>query len=164
MSCGAAARWRRRPPRRPEVRDVHVTVAAVVERDGRFLFVEEKVGGSTVINQPAGHWEAGETLAEAMAREALEETGWVVEPTGFLGIYEYHPPDLPYGFVRFAFRARALRHDATRKLDEGIERAVWMSLAELARDSARHRSPMVQRCVEDALSGKSLPLETIAHL
>lgn len=146
------------------MRDVHVTVAAVVERDGRFLFVEEKIASNTVINQPAGHWEAGESLVEAMVRETLEETGWHVEPADLLGIYEYHPPDLPYGFVRFAFRARALRHDTARKLDEGIERAVWLTPGELAAERARHRSPMVQRCVDDALAGVSLPLSSIAHL
>lgn len=146
------------------MRDIHVTVAAVVERDSRFLFVEEKIAGNTVINQPAGHWEAAESLVEAMVRETLEETGWHVEPADLLGIYEYQPPDLAYGFVRFAFRARALRHDTARKLDEGIERAVWLTPGELAAERARHRSPMVQRCVDDALAGISLPLSSIAHL
>lgn len=146
------------------MREVHVTVAAVVEREGQFLFVEEKIGGSTVLNQPAGHWEAGETLAEAMVREALEETAWHVAPVDLLGVYEFHPPELPYGFIRFAFRARALRLDPARTLDEGIERAVWLTPAQLTQQAARHRSPMVLRCVEDALAGKSLPLGTIAHL
>lgn len=146
------------------MREVHVTVAAVVERSGSFLFVEERIASQTVLNQPAGHWEAGETLAEAMVRETLEETGWTVEPVSLLGIYEYHPPDLPYGFVRFAFRARPLRHDSARKLDEGIERAVWLTPAQLQAQAARHRSPMVQRCVDDFLAGRELPLSSIAHL
>ncbi len=146
------------------MREVHVTVAAVVEREGQFLFVEEKIDGSTVLNQPAGHWEAGETLVEAMVRETLEETAWHVAPVDLLGVYEFHPPELPYGFIRFAFRARALRLDPARTLDEGIERAVWITPAQLAQQAARHRSPMVLRCVEDALAGKSLPLGTIAHL
>ena len=146
------------------MRDVHVTVATVVERDGRFLFVEEHVSGSTVINQPAGHWEAGETLAEAAVRETLEETGWRVQIKSLLGLYEYHPPDLPYGFLRVAFCAEPLSHDASRKLDEGIERAVWLTPQQLASEAGRHRSPMVQRCVVDALAGQQLPLAAIAHL
>lgn len=146
------------------MRDVHVTVAAVVERDGRYLFVEESIGGSTVLNQPAGHWEAGETLVEAMVRETLEETGWSVAPIDVLGLYEYQPRELAYGFVRVAFRARPVSHDASRKLDAGIERAVWLTPEELAAQAHRHRSPMVARCVSDAMSGRSMPLDVIAHL
>jgi 8-oxo-dGTP pyrophosphatase MutT (NUDIX family) len=146
------------------VREAHVTVAAVVVRDGRFLLVEESVGGRTVLNQPAGHWEAGETLLEAVAREALEETGWEVEPTALLGVYEYEPPELGYGFLRFAYLARAVRHHADRKLDPGIARAVWLTPDELRGEHERHRSPMVQRCVDDALAGQSHPLSLIRHL
>jgi 8-oxo-dGTP pyrophosphatase MutT (NUDIX family) len=57
-----------------------VTVAAVVERDGHFLFVEERAGGRVVLNQPAGHLENGETFFAAVARETLEETGWTFVP------------------------------------------------------------------------------------
>lgn len=146
------------------MREVHVTVAAVVERDGRFLFVEEQIAGSTVINQPAGHWEAGETLADATIRECLEETGWTVRLESLLGLYEYHPPELPYGFLRVAYRARPVSHDAARPLDRGIERAVWLTPAELEAQASRHRSPMVGACVRDALSGRTLPLDVIAHL
>jgi len=146
------------------MRDVHVVVAAVVERNGRFLFVEERIGDQVVLNQPAGHWEAGETLVEAVRRETLEETAWDVEPTALLGLYEYQPPDLPYGFLRVAFRARAVRHHPQRSLDEGILRAVWLGPDELRRGTPPHRSPMVVRCVEDAVAGVSLPLSAIAHL
>ena len=146
------------------MRDVHVTVAAIVARDGRFLFVEEHVGGRTVLNQPAGHWEAGESLLEAVKREALEETGWEVEPTALLGVYEFEPPELGYGFLRFAYLAEPRRHHPERPLDPGIERAVWLTPDELRRESSRHRSPMVLRCVEDALAGHSHPLSLIGHL
>lgn len=146
------------------MRDVHVTVATVVERDGRFLLVEEIVGARAVLNQPAGHWEAGESLAQAAARETLEETGWDVAITALLGVYEFQPADLPYGFVRFAFRAQPLRHHAERPLDAGILRAVWLTPDELRRDAARHRSPMVLRCLEDHLAGQTLPLAAVAHL
>jgi 8-oxo-dGTP pyrophosphatase MutT (NUDIX family) len=143
---------------------VHVTVAAVVARDGRFLFVEESIGGRTVLNQPAGHWEAGESLLEAVVRETLEETAWDVEPTALLGVYEFEPPELSYGFLRFAYLARPLRHHADRPLDPGIARALWLTPDELRREHGRHRSPMVQRCIDDALAGRQHPLSLIGHL
>jgi 8-oxo-dGTP pyrophosphatase MutT (NUDIX family) len=142
----------------------HVTVACVVQRDGKFLLVEETVGEQLVLNQPSGHWEDGETLLDGAIREALEETGWDVRPTALLGIYEYTPPGLGYGFLRFAFLAEALRHHPDRLLDAGIARAVWLTPGELRAASTRHRSPMVQQAVDDALAGRSLPLSTIAHL
>jgi 8-oxo-dGTP pyrophosphatase MutT (NUDIX family) len=143
---------------------VHVTVAAIVARDGKFLFVEESVGGRSVLNQPAGHWEAGETLLEAVCRETLEETGWEIEPTALLGVYEFEPPELGYGFLRFAYLARPTRHHPDRPLDSGIARALWLTPDELRREQARHRSPMVLRCVEDALAGQQHPLALIGHL
>lgn len=142
----------------------HITVACVVRQGERFLFVEETVGGDLVLNQPSGHWEDGETLVDGAIREALEETGWDVRPTALLGIYEYEPPGLGYGFLRFAFLAEALQHHADRPLDEGIAAAVWLTPDELRAASARHRSPMVQRAVDDALAGRSMPLSVIAHL
>lgn len=143
----------------------HVVVACIVERDGRFLLVEERINqGVTVLNQPAGHWEANETLIEAAKREALEETGWEVEPTAVLGIYEFQPPELDYSFLRIAFIAKAIRHHADRALDHGIIGPLWLTREELRDQSARHRSPSVMRCVEDYLKGQSCPLSMIAHL
>lgn len=146
------------------MRDVHVTVASVVARDGRFLLVEETVGTRSVLNQPAGHWEAGESLVEAAVRETLEETAWEVSPIAVLGAYEFQPEDLPYGFLRFAFLAEPRRHHPSRALDPGIVRALWLSADELRAQAARHRSPMVMRCVDDALAGRSYPLSLLAHL
>ncbi len=142
----------------------HVTVACIVQRDGKFLFVEETVGDQLVLNQPSGHWEDGETLINGAVRETLEETGWDVRPTALLGIYEYEPPGLGYGFLRFAFLAEALQHHPERPLDDGIALAIWLTPEELRAASARHRSPMVQRAVDDALAGRSVPLAVIAHL
>lgn len=142
----------------------HIVVATVVERDGRYLFVEERIAGATVLNQPAGHWEEGETLFEAAVRETLEETGWDVRLDALLGLYEFRPPELDYGFLRVAFLATALAHYAGRPLDEGIEGAVWLTADELRADTARHRSPMVQACVDDARAGVRLPLTTVQHL
>lgn len=114
-----------------------------------------------MLNQPAGHWEDGETLVEACVRETLEETAWDVEPTALLGTYEHQPPDLGYGFLRFAFLATPKRHHPGRALDPGIVRAVWLTPDELRAQSARHRSPMVLRCVEDCLAGRSFPLAVL---
>jgi 8-oxo-dGTP pyrophosphatase MutT (NUDIX family) len=142
----------------------HVVVAAVVEREGRFLLVEEYAGEQLVLNQPAGHWEEGETLIEGTCRETLEETGWDIEPTDLLGIYHYQPPQLDYCFLRFAFAARALRHHPRRALDQGIVRALWLTRDEILRERARHRSPMLLRCIDDYLAGRRYPLSMLAHL
>ncbi len=141
----------------------HVTVATIVQDQQRFLFVEERsmAVSHLVINQPAGHVEANETLIEAAARETLEETGWHVEITHLLGIYTYTPPSNPATtYYRFCFLANPLSHDASLPLDTGIERAIWLSLDELI-DTARARSPLVTRCVQDALDGKKFPLGII---
>ncbi len=141
----------------------HVTVATIVQDQQRFLFVEERSMNVShlVINQPAGHVEANETLIEAAVRETLEETGWLVDITHLLGIYTYTPPSDPTEtYYRFCFIANTVSHDATRPLDTGIERAFWLSLDELI-DTARARSPLVARCVQDALDGKKFPLDLI---
>lgn len=142
----------------------HITVACVVEQDGRFLLVEERAGGGLVLNQPAGHWEEGETLFQAALRETLEETAWEVELTGLLGIYAFKPDHLDYGFLRLAFAARPLLYHPQRALDEGIERAVWLSRDELVAEAGRHRSPMVLQGIDDYLAGRRHPLDLIAHL
>lgn len=142
----------------------HVVVACVVEREGRFLLVEERIGGELRMNQPAGHWEQGETLVEGAIRETLEESGWEVEPTHVLGIYHYDPADLEYGFLRIAFVAKALRERPNHELDEGIERPVWLTRDEVAATLELHRSPMVLRCVDDYLAGQRFPLSMLSHL
>jgi 8-oxo-dGTP pyrophosphatase MutT (NUDIX family) len=131
----------------------------VVERDGRFLVVEEAAEqGRVVYNQPAGHVEKGETLEQAAVREALEETGWDVRLTGFLGLYVYTPPfnpDLTY--YRACYRAEAIAHHPERRLDDGILRAAWLTRDELAA-CGRLRSPLVLKCVDDAAAGVDYPL------
>lgn len=134
-----------------------VTVATVVEHEGRFLFVEEVIKGQTVLNQPAGHLDPGESLAEAAVRETLEETAWTVELTGLIGIYQYDAPDDRH-FVRTTFAARALGHDPRRRLDRGIVRALWLSRDELLGHPTPRRSPMVLRCLDDYSAGQQLPL------
>lgn len=141
----------------------HVTVATVVEKDGKFLFVEEHTEGvtHTVFNQPAGHVEAGETIIEAAIRETMEETGHQVEISHLLGIYTYTPPMFPdRTYFRFCFLAQSLAHDPTAELDSDIIGAVWMTADELI-ESARARSPLVIRAVQDAQLGQKYPLSLI---
>lgn len=141
-----------------------VTVAAVIERDGRFLFVEELVAGRVVINQPAGHLENGETLFEAVAREVLEETGWTFAPLQITGVYIWQPDHLARTFLRVSFTGRLDGHDPSRPLDQGILRTRWLDREQLLAAQARHRSPLVQRCVDDYLAGARYPLELVRHL
>ncbi|WP_120429556.1 NUDIX hydrolase [Acinetobacter baylyi] len=141
----------------------HVTVATVVQQNGRFLFVEEHSEGfvHTVFNQPAGHVEADETLVAAAIRETLEETGHHVEIDHLLGIYSYTPPMFPdRTYYRFCFLAQVISVEENAQLDSGIVDAVWMTMDEL-QESARARSPLVLKAVQDALAGKKYPLSLI---
>lgn len=140
-----------------------LTVACVIQRQGRFLLVEERVRGELVLNQPAGHVEAGESLIEAALRETLEESGWEVRLTGLVGIYQWQAPDGIH-FLRFAFAAEPLRHLPEQPLDAGIERALWLAPDELRAAPARLRSPLVLRAVEDALGAEPVPLERVKAL
>jgi len=140
-----------------------VTVATVVVRDGRLLVVEETVGGARVLNQPAGHLEPDESLLDAALRETLEETGWDVELTAFIGAYQWKSPADGRHFLRMAFAAEPLLHHADRSLDDGIVQALWLTPAELLAESARHRSPLVWRAVEDFLAGRRFPLQALTH-
>ena len=140
-----------------------VTVATVVLRDGRLLMVEERVAGKLVLNQPAGHLEPEESLAEAALRETREETGWDVRLTAFVGAYQWKA-ETGRHYLRFAFAAEPVLHDPARRLDEGIVQALWMSPSELFAASERHRSPLVAKVVEDFLAGRRHPLELAQHI
>jgi len=141
-----------------------VTVATVVVRDGRLLCVEERANGGLVLNQPAGHLEPDESLADAALRETREETGWDVKLTAFIGAYQWKAPETQRHYLRFAFAADAVFHDRQRPLDEGIVRALWLTPAELQAAHERHRSPLVWRAVTDFLSGRRYPLGLAQHL
>lgn len=138
----------------------HVTVATVVVRDGHLLLVEERIDGRDVLNQPAGHLEPGESLAAAAVRETLEETGWAVRLSAFVGVYQWTAPD-GTAFLRFAYAAEPVSHDPARPLDEGILRAVWLSPADLQAEHARLRSPLVWEVVADYLCGQRHPLSIV---
>jgi 8-oxo-dGTP pyrophosphatase MutT (NUDIX family) len=142
----------------------NVTVAAVVEREGRFLFVEEKAEGAIVLNQPAGHLDKGESLPQAMVRETLEETGWHVAPEALLGVYRWLHPKKDITYLRFAFIGRALQQEPNFCLDRAIVRTVWLTPEETRCQQKRHRSPQVQRCVDDYLAGRRYPLQLLNDL
>jgi 8-oxo-dGTP pyrophosphatase MutT (NUDIX family) len=141
------------------------TVAAVIERDGRFLLVEEETAAGLRLNNPAGHLDPGEAPADAAAREALEETAWQFRPTHLLGIYLSRFRRASTGedvtYVRFAFCGELGAFDPARKLDTGIVRTLWMTPDEIRATADRHRSPLVVRCVEDYLAGRRFPLDAI---
>lgn len=141
----------------------NVTVAAVIEQDGKFLMVEEETGEGIRFNQPAGHWEAGETLAQGAVREALEETAYHFIPEWLLGIYRWRHPRKDITYLRFAFAGSVHGHEPQRQLDSGILRAVWLSQEEIRATAERHRSPLVLQCMEDYLAGTRYPLELVTH-
>lgn len=136
-----------------------LTVAAIVERDGQFLLVEERVGNRMVFNQPSGHVERGEQFLDAVVREALEETAWTFRPRALIGIYLWENPEKQRSFLRVAYSGDVVDHDASRPLDRGIERAVWLDRDQIVARTARLRSPMVLRCIDDYLEGTRHPLD-----
>ena len=145
------------------------TVAAVIEHDGRFLLVEEHTPEGLRLNNPAGHLDPGESLVDACAREAREETAHVFTPTHLVGVYmakfhrparEHHAAET-FTYLRFAFGGQLGAFDPHQPLDNGIVRTVWMTPEEIRACPERHRSPMLQRCVDDFLAGQRFPLSLI---
>ncbi len=141
-----------------------VTVAALIERDGRFLFVEEEADGRRVLNQPAGHLDPGESLVAACVREVLEETAHRFMPEALVGIYRWHYPARDVTFLRFAFRGRLEGIEQGRALDPEIAALHWLTPAELGQRAAMHRSPLVQQCVDDYLAGRHYSLDVLSKL
>lgn len=139
----------------------HITVATIVESGGRFLMVEESKGGRLVLNQPAGHLEANETLRQAAVRETLEETGWDIALSGVVGIYLYTAPSNGVTYQRVCFSASPVRHDPQRELDSGIVGARWMTREELAGQPERWRSELILRCIDDYLAGPVYDLNVV---
>lgn len=147
-----------------------VTVAAIVERDGRYLLVEEKTPEGLKLNNPAGHLDAGESLLQAVVRETLEETARGFEPRALVGVYlsRFVRPGAAQGedvtYLRFAFCGEIGEPEPGRNLDREIVRTLWMTQAEVRASSARHRSPLLLRCMEDHLAGRRYPLDLLqAH-
>jgi 8-oxo-dGTP pyrophosphatase MutT (NUDIX family) len=142
-----------------------VTVAAIIEQDGRYLLVEEHTPEGLRLNNPAGHLDPGESPAEGVAREALEETAFAFVPTTLIGIYlqrfqrEATGEDITY--LRFAYGGELGAFDAARQLDHGIVRTLWLTLDEVRASADRHRSPLVLRCIEDHAAGQRYPMATV---
>ncbi|MCG6871268.1 MAG: NUDIX hydrolase [Gammaproteobacteria bacterium] len=139
----------------------NVTVAAVVEKNGKFLMVEESSQGSIVLNQPAGHLEADESLLDAVVRETLEETGWCFRPDALVGIYRWVRPRRNITFLRFAFSGELTGQESDGPLDDAILGTRFMDTDELKTTREQHRSPQVLACLEDYLAGQRIPLSCL---
>lgn len=143
----------------------NVTVAAVIERNGSFLLVEEETADGLKLNNPAGHLDPGETPEQGCAREALEECAHEFTPTALVGVYisrftrSRDNEDITY--LRFAFAGEVGKHHEGQALDEGIVRAIWMTADEIRACPDRHRSPLLLRCLEDYLAGQRFPLSAV---
>ncbi|MDC8759475.1 NUDIX hydrolase [Janthinobacterium fluminis] len=145
----------------PRIWKPSVTVAAIIERDGLFLLVEEETSDGIRLNQPAGHLDPFESLEQAVVRETLEETAHDFTPTALVGMYmsRYRSSrtGLDVTYLRFTFCGEVgQRHD--RPLDDGIIRTLWMSRDEMAACPERHRSPLMLQCVDEYLEGRRAPL------
>lgn len=139
-----------------------VTVATVIERQGRFLVVEERIGERRVFNQPAGHLEAGESLVEAAVRETLEETGRAFTPRSLVGVYLWHGAGGRPTFLRVTFAGEAGEPEAGRALDPEILGCHWLGRDELLARAGSLRSPLVMRCIDDYLAGSRHPLSLLS--
>ncbi|MBY0447020.1 MAG: NUDIX hydrolase [Burkholderiales bacterium] len=140
----------------------NATVAAVIEDNGRFLLVEERIAGQLKLNQPAGHIEHGESIVEAAIRETLEETAHHFVPRSLIGMYQWSPPERPeLTYLRFAFTGDLTGIEAGRILDADIEQAVWLTRDEIVARTEQHRSPLLLACIDDYLAGRRYPLEIL---
>jgi 8-oxo-dGTP pyrophosphatase MutT (NUDIX family) len=146
-----------------------VTVAAIIEKDGRFLLVEEHTPEGLRLNNPAGHLDPGESPVQGCVRETLEETTYAFAPTALVGVYLARferrgvagAPDEDVTYLRFAFCGELGATDARRSLDHGIVRTLWLTADEVRASVARHRSPLLLRCMEDYLARRRYPLELV---
>lgn len=139
----------------------HVTVATIVERDGRFLMVYEEADGKRVYNQPAGHLDPHETLQEAAVRETLEETAWHVKLTGVVGVNLYEAPNNGVTYMRTTFIAEAIQEDTGRPLDTGIIEAVWLTYEDILERRAQLRSPMTLQIIDEYRAGRRFPMTVV---
>ena len=142
----------------------HTTVAAIIERDNKFLMVEELVNNKRVFNQPAGHLDSDESLIDATIRETFEETAWNFMPEAITGIYLWKHPDNGESFLRVAFCGTCDDHQPQLSLDDGIIQAVWMSRDELVSIQQQLRSPMVIDCIDDYIAGRRFPMDILVNV
>lgn len=143
----------------------NVTVAAIVEHEGRFLLVEEETADGLRLNNPAGHLDPGESPVDACIREVLEETAYDFEPQALVGVYLNRFTKTRTGddmtYLRFAFAGRLGAHHSWRALDSGIVRTLWMTPDEIRASRERHRSPLLLHCLENYLAGQRFPLHLV---
>jgi 8-oxo-dGTP pyrophosphatase MutT (NUDIX family) len=142
----------------------HMTVAAVIEQEGRFLLVQERISGALVFNQPAGHLEDNESLVDAVIRETREETAWEFAPESIVGIYQWRHPDKEKTFVRVTFTGQGVRHDPEGMLDPDIESIHWLSADEIRDRQEQLRTPMVLRSIDDYIDGQRYPLKLLSRI
>ncbi len=142
----------------------HLTVAAIIECEGRFLMVEENDDGRIVLNQPAGHVEENESLAEAAIRETLEETGRHFVPEAIVGVYRWRSPLNQVTYLRIAYCGQGSARDRDISLDADIITTHWLSYAELQENTEQLRSPLVMRCIDDYLAAQRHPLDLVNEL
>jgi ADP-ribose pyrophosphatase YjhB (NUDIX family) len=142
----------------------HLTVAAVIEEEGKFLLVEEHSEGKIVLNQPAGHVEEDETILEAVVRETLEESARRFQPEAISGFYRWRSPDNGITYLRLAFCGTHGKRDRDLSLDTDIITTHWLSLDELHQRRAQLRSPLVMHCIDDYLAGQRYPLELVEEI
>jgi ADP-ribose pyrophosphatase YjhB (NUDIX family) len=139
-----------------------LTVAAVIEKDGQFLIIEERSSGTIVVTQPGGHIEAGESPEEACAREVLEESGCNITVDGLLGVYLWIHPQTRQQYLRIVYVAHLLHQDMNSQLDHGIQAVHWYSRADIEHHVYRTRTPVVLRCIDDYLAGQRQPSSILA--
>ena len=150
-----------------------VTVAAIATRvvDGlpRYLMVEEHTAEGLRLNNPAGHLDPGESPLQAVVRECLEETACAFVPQALLGVYlsrfvrpaQAERPAEDVTYLRFAYLGSVGEPEPGRALDDGIVCTLWLSADELRASEARHRSPLILRCLDDLQSGVTYPLAAV---
>lgn len=141
----------------------HVTVATIVEKDNKFLMVEEDLHDKKLLNQPAGHLDEGETLIQAAIRETLEESAWKVKISHMIEFAQWTSPNSDTHFLRACFAGIALEHFPDQKLDDGIIRALWMSRNEVAQNIHRLRSPLVLHHIDHYIAGKKFDLDFFSY-
>jgi len=140
-----------------------VTVATVIEDDGKFLMVEENIHGKKILNQPAGHLEPGETLTEAAVRETLEETGWHIKVDHLIEFSQWTSPNSQKHYLRSCFAGTAVEFDPNQTLDDGIIQAIWMTRDEVAEQIHRLRSPLVLHHIDHHINGKKTTTDVFSY-
>jgi 8-oxo-dGTP pyrophosphatase MutT (NUDIX family) len=141
-----------------------LAAAAIVQRDNRFLIVEENIRGALVFNQPAGHVDDGESIIDAVVRETLEETAWHFKPRSLLGLYLWRNPANGHSILRVAIAGDVTHHEPDRRLDVPVVAAHWMERQALLAQPSKLRSPLVMRCIDDYLAGQRHDLSALNYL